>query len=193
MINKNDLKKIITLLGEQAKEDIHWAENIKPPKNAKEFAYEIIYVICNSGMKNTIATKIYQKVTAALVRGESATTVFKHKGKSEAIDGIWENRNELFRDFRSKKTTEDQMIFIGTKLPWIGKITQYHVAKNFGVDVAKPDVHLQRLADIEKTTPQKLCERLTEATGYRVATVDTILWRACANGILNSRTGEINA
>jgi hypothetical protein len=26
-----------------------------------------------------------------------------------------------------------------------------------------------------------------------VAAVDTVLWRACANGILDSRTGEIRA
>jgi len=76
-------------------------------------------------------------------------------------------------------------------LPWIGNITKYHLAKNFGADVAKPDVHLQRLADREGTTAQALCERLAKATGYRAATVDVLLWRACANGIINSRTGEI--
>jgi hypothetical protein len=76
--------------------------------------------------------------------------------------------------------------FCGT-LPWVGPITKYHLAKNFGGNFAKPDVHLQRLADAEGTTPQELCERLGEATGYRASTIDLILWRACADGIINSR------
>lgn len=33
--------------------------------------------------------------------------------------------------------------------------------------------------------------RRAQETGYRIATVDTVLWRACANGVINSRTGEI--
>jgi hypothetical protein len=76
-------------------------------------------------------------------------------------------------------------------LPWIGGITKYHLAKNLGADVAKPDVHLQRLADREGCSVDALCSRLAEETGLRVASVDTVLWRACANGVLNSRTGEI--
>jgi len=34
-------------------------------------------------------------------------------------------------------------------------------------------------------------ERLTKATGWRVATIDTLLWRACAVGLIDSRTGKI--
>ena len=28
-------------------------------------------------------------------------------------------------------------------------------------------------------------------TGYRIATVDSILWRACADGVVNSRAYEV--
>ncbi|GMN03051.1 hypothetical protein MTsPCn3_17820 [Erythrobacter sp. MTPC3] len=75
-------------------------------------------------------------------------------------------------------------------MPWIGPITVYHLAKNLGADVAKPDVHLERLARGDKTTSQTLCRRLSRWTGYRVATIDTVLWRACANGFLHSPTYE---
>jgi hypothetical protein len=60
-------------------------------------------------------------------------------------------------------------------------------SENLGADVAKPDVHLNRLAEAERVTAQELCERLAKETGYRAATVDLILWRACANGIIHSR------
>jgi hypothetical protein len=76
-------------------------------------------------------------------------------------------------------------------MPWIGPTTKYHLAKNFGVDVAKPDVHLQRLADLEGVTAQALCERLAETSPYHTRTVDLLLWRACVEGIVDSRTGDL--
>lgn len=47
-------------------------------------------------------------------------------------------------------------------------------------------VHLARLAHADGTTAQQLCAALAVKTGYRVATIDTILWRACVAGILDS-------
>jgi hypothetical protein len=117
----------------------------------------------------------------------SVTKVFGHQGKAAAIDDIWRRRRELLAGYLA---ANDKIEFCAS-LPWIGNITKYHLAKNFGAQVAKPDVHLQRLADREGIGPQALCERLSVSSGYRVATVDLILWRACANGIMNSRTGEI--
>ena len=75
-------------------------------------------------------------------------------------------------------------------LPWIGKITKFHLAKNFGVRRRQPDVHLQRLAE-QGVTPHELCADLAVKTGYRIATIDLLLWRACANRVLNSRSAEL--
>lgn len=166
-----------------AADDIAWAEGCCPPADAEEFASEAIFVICNSGMKNTVARGIYDRVMPLLRAGRSAREGFGHPGKASAIDNIWARRQELFDGFMS---ASDKLAFCGA-LPWIGGITKYHLAKNFGADVAKPDVHLQRLADHYRTTPQALCEDLARATGYRVATVDTLLWRAAANGIIDTR------
>lgn len=186
-ISAADFFRMVALLGEQALDDIAWQENVAPPTDAEEFAGEAIFVICNSGMKNTIARKIFTKVIAALQGGASALTVFGHPGKAKAIDGIWARREEHLAGYLA---AADKIEFCES-LPWIGGITKYHLAKNFGADVAKPDVHLQRLADREDVSPQDLCARLAAETGYRIATVDLILWRACANGVLNSRTGAI--
>jgi hypothetical protein len=170
-------------------DDVTWAENLGPPADAEDFALETIYVICNSGMKNTVARGIYERVRAALYAGTPVAEVFGHNGKAAAIETIWRNRDRLLADYLA---ANDKLAFCG-ELPWIGNITKYHLAKNFGADVAKPDVHLQRLADREGTTAQALCERLAKATGYRVATIDTVLWRACAFGVLNSRTGIVSS
>lgn len=187
MITAGDFSDLICALGKQAEEDITWAEHLCPPMDADDFAYEAIFVICNSGMKNTVARQIYQRCAAALQAGAPVFEVFKHPGKAAAIATIRRDREALFLGYCA---STERLAYLES-LPWIGRITKYHLAKNFGLQYAKPDVHLQRLADREGCTAQALCERLAAEVGLRVATVDTILWRACANGIMDSRTGEI--
>jgi hypothetical protein len=162
---------------------IERSENTKLPTTGKQLAAEAIYVICNSGMSNRTAVGIFKRCMAALRAGRSASTVYAHPGKSAAIDEIWRRRRTLLREFHK---TDDIVAFCA-RLPWLGPVTKFHLAKNLGVDVAKPDVHLNRLAKPEGITAQELCERLASETGYRAATVDLILWRACADGIIHSR------
>lgn len=192
MITAAEFDRVRRLLGAQAEEDIAWASKCKPPEDAQEFALDAVFVICNSGMKNTVALGIFRRCRDALEAGQPVFDVFKHPGKAAAIETIWGNRHELWLEclFRAGKGPDELLAFCEA-LPWIGGITKYHLAKNFGAPVAKPDVHLQRLADREGCTAQALCERLARDTGLCVAAIDTVLWRACADGVLNSRTGEI--
>lgn len=124
----------------------------------------------------------------ALRQGRSAATEFGHEGKHEAIDRIWEDRDALFTAYTA---ADDKIDFLRT-LPWIGPVTSWHLEKNLGGDHAKPDVHMERLARGDRTTTQKLCAGLARQTGYRVATIDTVLWRACAEGLLNSKVYEVD-
>ena len=182
---------VIQALGEQGKADMEWSEFLAPPATPDRFAIEAIFVICNSGMKNTVAKMIFDRCMQALLCEQPVIEVFKHKGKAAAIEAIWADRKVLLSMFLGC-TDDAARLEMLEALPWIGSITKYHLAKNFGMDVAKPDVHLQRLADREGCTAQALCERLAAEVGLRAATVDVLLWRACANGIINSRTGAIN-
>ena len=167
-------------------EDIEWSEAVPPTTSPEEFADHAIYVICNSGMKNSVAEPIYKRCMIALHLGKRVRRVFGHPGKSKAIEQIWRDREVLFVAYL---LSSEPVTFLQC-LPWIGPITSYHLAKNLGADVAKPDVHLERLARRDKTTTHKLCQRLARESGYRVATIDTVLWRACAEGLLNSTTYE---
>lgn len=188
MITATDFWHLVDLLGMQAEADLAWAEGLKPPTYADDFALEAIFVICNSGMKNTVALGIFKRCVGALAHGEPVLEVFKHPGKAAAIETIWRDREQLRAGYLA---ATDKLAYLET-MPWIGSITKYHLAKNFGADLAKPDVHLVRLAEREGCSVQALCERLAGELGLRVASVDTVLWRACANGILNSRTGTIH-
>lgn len=168
-------------------DDLTWAENILPPMSPRDFAGEIIFVICNSGMRFTVARGIFERVTRALRAGIHPRKVFGHDGKAEAIWRIWDDRVSLFKQYEN---AADKLSFIES-LPWIGEITKYHVAKNFGLPYAKPDVHLARLGETFEMSPQALCEVLAIKSKLKVATIDTLLWRAAAVGILDTRTGEI--
>lgn len=188
MITAPQFWHIVAALGQVAADDIQWSQDLCPPADAKSFAEEVVFVICNSGMKNTIARQIYRRCIDALCEARPVADVFGHKGKAAAIEHVWHGRQQIFADYLA---ADDKLAFLQA-LPWIGGITKFHLAKNFGQDVAKPDVHLQRLADREACTAQQLCDRLAAEVGLRAATVDTVLWRACANGALDSRTGAID-
>lgn len=189
MISADDFARVRAILGDQAEDDIDWAQSCRPPADANMYAREAIFVICNSGMKNTVARRIYERVRNALDAGQPVLEVFGHAGKAAAIERIWAGRHISWQNYID--TPDDQKLEYLAGIPWIGGITKYHLAKNFGLPYAKPDVHLQRLADREGCTPQALCERLSAETGLCVNAVDTVLWRACANGVINSKTGEI--
>lgn len=165
---------------------IEWSENIQPPSDADEFAARTIYVICNSGFRNSIAEPIYHRCMEALRRGESSRSAYGHPGKSSAIDIVWRARRQIFEHYAA---AQEPTRFL-EHLPWIGPVTSLHLGKNLGLQHAKPDIHLERLARREGTTTAKLCARLAKASGYKVATIDTILWRACADQLLNSAIYE---
>ncbi len=160
--------------------EIEWCEHKKPCENSIDFLCEYIWVVVNSGMKNQVAEKIYQKVLEALRKGTQVPTVFRHRGKVAAILKMWLEHPDTFKRYQE---AEDKIIFL-ERLPWIGKITKFHLARNLGMDVCKPDRHLVRIAAKYNTTPDELCRRLSKETGDRIGTVDVVLWRAANLGLI---------
>jgi len=163
--------------------DIDWAQTVKAPATPADFAREVIWVILCSGMKEQVARIIQSRVWATITAGNPVKgNVLGKSGKAVAIDTIWRDRYELFVAFQM---ASDKVEFAHS-LPWVGNVTKWHVAKNLGVDCAKPDIHLERVASHYQTTPEALCADLAAASGDRIATVDVVIWRACNLGIVNS-------
>jgi hypothetical protein len=133
-------------------------------------------------MKEQIARKIWEKVRPAVESGASASTVFGHKGKAGAIDRVFRARDTLVPQYMGTAAAE-KLDWIRA-LPWIGPITCYHLAKNYAVNVCKPDRHLVRIATGYGLQPTELCGALAEATGERIATVDMVIWRAANLGLV---------
>lgn len=172
--------------------DREWSQSVGPPATAEDLAQEHAWVVLNSGMRNTVADQIWQRVRPRLLAGQPIGEAFRHPGKRSAIENVWRFRNTLLASFTLEAMRGDAAVVAWCAgLPWIGPITKYHLAKNLGADVAKPDRWLVRLADVEGETVDGLCARLAATTGDRVATVDVVLWRACAVGVLLVSDGSI--
>jgi hypothetical protein len=163
-------------------DEIFWAETVRFPKDALSFFCEYAWVVINSGMKNQIAHKIWHRVTGALYSGIPVFSVFRHPGKAAAIQKVWDKREDYFQSLILCPSKE--MLSWLHNLPWIGPITKFHLAKNLGLDVCKPDRHLIRIANKFGKTPEKLCEELAKATGDRIGTVDLVIWRAANLGYI---------
>ena len=179
MQQKLSNRDIITFY-EQAKEfcedngynnEIQWARDIKfSDIDETEFVIEFAWVVINSGMKNQVAEKIFEDWCR---HGEKA---IKHEGKRKAIEFVIENRYAIMKELRETKNH----LAVLEQLSWIGKITKHHLARNIGLDYAKPDRHLVRIAEqYGFKNVQELCKYLSEYSGERIGVVDVILWRYC--------------
>lgn len=172
--------------------EVQWASQIGPPPDSVFFAREAAYVIVNSGMRAQIAWKIWERVRERLAQDLPVANsgAFGHPGKTKAIDQIWRDKADLYRSYMALTDDAARLDFLGD-LPWIGDITRYHLAKNFGVMVAKPDRWLVRVAELHGLTVEQICFDLAEATGYSVPLVDTIIWRCCNLGAVSIESDGI--
>jgi hypothetical protein len=82
-----------------------------------------------------------------------------------------------------EKIRNEGIDFLQT-LDFVGPITKYHLAKNIGLDVVKPDRHLMRLAKAAKfPSPTDLCQSIADVTGDKISVIDLVLWRYSTLGV----------
>ena len=172
-----------------ADDDIAWSEGVTEPTTPESFAFEIVSVICYAGLRHSVAAGVYCRVVEALREGVGAEAVLDDTVKAVSINTVWTDRETLFEGY----LVATNKVEFCSRLPSINDISKFHLAKNLGADVAKPDAHLTRLAKGHDESVQALCDRLAAGSGLRSATVDLLLWRACAEQILDPQTGAICA
>ncbi len=182
-----------------------WAqEEVGMPTDAQSMAGEIIWIILCAGKTAQAARTIESKVWKAIHAGEPVLSAFGHKSRAAAIEYAWNDRDRLYAELIDINQDMDRLMAWCMALPWVGQITTFQLMKNFGVDCAKPDIWLCRLAGIADKPAGKsaerfsacmaLCRPLAESTNDRIATVDSLLWLACNKGILkvNAMGGPIS-
>lgn len=138
-----------------------------------QFFNEFVFVVLSAGMKNQIVTNMFKK----FIDSKYDPGTVGHELKRAAIIKGLNNQEQWFVTLKSKKTDRERVEYLGT-LPFIGKITKYHLAKNLGIDCVKPDRHLVLLAKKFKwDSPRIMCDWLKEKFILKLRVIDVILWR----------------
>lgn len=154
-----------------------------PPIDATDFALRVAYVVLNAGMRWSVARVIWVRLQLSLIETGTVGDTFRHPRKRAAIDEIMRERDEKFEAFRlAWAAGPDKVIEFCASLSFIGDVTKFHLAKNLGVDCAKPDIWLERIARESGESVETMCRRLADASGDRVATVDYVIWKAATSG-----------
>ena len=79
---------------------------------------------------------------------------------------------------RSIKKLKKNPLFMLQEFDYIGPVTMYHLAKNIGLPVAKPDRHLVRIAKMENYQDvQTFCQDVSKLSGDSIPVVDLVYWR----------------
>ena len=118
----------------------------------------IIYAQMGSGWRELYVKKYLPKVMAALRSDTRVREVFKNKKKADAIEDVWGRRDRLFANLQEIPTSfdapcyeitpdDDRVVEWCGKLPFLGPITKYLPARDFGANVPKPDLWMGRFAD----------------------------------------------
>lgn len=158
-----------------------------------EFLAEAAWVVINSGFREAVARRIFPALSLCFCDWKadevassadycraSALTVFGHRQKIEAIIQIAETVAEDWAGLRGE--LDQDPISALQRLPFIGPITSFHLAKNLGYPCAKADRHLVRTAEmLGQPCVQTLCLEIADATGDSMGVVDLILWRYAAD------------
>jgi hypothetical protein len=172
------------------------------------FAFECFYVICVAGFKQDYAKVICEKIIDfvkecnGVFEIEDLLKIYKNKNKVKAIKNVWDNREMYQKQFYGLKTDEEKVDFLGT-LPHIGNITKYHLARNLGLNFAKYDIWIQRLAValygneflLDKINNSKINEKvkylcnlmfshIQKCTGEKIGFIDVVLWKSCQKGLI---------
>jgi len=172
--------------------EIRWQGSISfDVVGESDFLREYAWVVLTCGMRESVVRRKFSTLSRCFWNWDSASAiaattdtcrrlalrVFNHRGKIDAIlcvaTSLAHGRFDAF-----KESLRNDLLGELERLPYIGPTTRYHLAKNLGMDVAKPDRHLCRIArSLGFQSPQHLCSCIAEATGDAVRVVDLVLWR----------------
>jgi hypothetical protein len=155
------------------------------------FLRELAWVILSSGMRESVVRRLFLAISEAFFNWESAGLIaaggqecyrkairsFNNPSKIGAIVSAAQMINEIgFGKLKSE--IADSPIETLRKFPYIGPVTVFHLAKNIGIPVAKPDRHLSRIATLQGyDNVQDLCLAVSRLTGDSVPVVDIVFWR----------------
>lgn len=174
--------------------------NFFPPKTKDEFLAEYAWVVFASGFKVKILEMKWQEIKKEflnfkvndIVKNIEKNSSYFHKkvmpiNNKKKIEAIIKTAMIVEKEGHKKFLDIEKM----TELPFISNITKFHLARNLGLDVVKPDIWMIRLAErigFPSTADgvKNMAEDFHSATGVKIGKIDLVLWRACEQGWLET-------
>jgi len=172
--------------------EIDWQAEVDFDKiNECDFLREAAWVILSSGFRESVLRTKFRSISEAFLNWKSAKDIVKHQnlcraealscfGHTGKIDAILQIAARIAKSgFHSFKNQIKQFgVSQLQKLPYIGPITCFHLGKNLGLNVVKPDRHLVRAAKSARArSVQELCEAIQQVVGDPIAVIDLVIWR----------------
>jgi hypothetical protein len=184
------IKNAVIRSGDEGRQGVEWIQNLKRPSTPEEMADLLAFVILVSGFRYRRVDAKFEAVKTALRAGTPVYKVFGSKNKASAVEMLWRKRKQVFDRVSNILTTDDRALvdwFGRSEIPYIrGPIVRYHAARDLGADVPKPDIWMERLASLSgDETVFAMCDRLSDETGDRRATIDFVLWYAASDASRN--------
>ncbi len=172
--------------------EIEWQNTVNFEDTTEQsFMTELAWVVLCSGMKVKVVDGLFPKIQAAFLDFNSASSIvlhgddciseaskyFNNKPKLSAIVKVASIINDYGWD-KIKQQIRENPIKALRQFPYVGPIIVYHLSKNIGLQVAKPDRHLVRIADVMGYNDvQKFCSDIAKLSGDKVPVVDIVFWR----------------
>lgn len=185
--------------------EIDWQRHqVARPFSERELLKEAAWVILCSGFRETVVRKHFSYISLCFCDWESAevierhrvrcvstaTACFSHQKKLEAIASIAGFITRIGFSTVQCAILEDPIRQL-ERFPFIGPVTAWHLAKNLGIDVAKNDRHLARVAKrLGYRDAQSLCGDVALVTGEPISVIDIVLWRFA---VLNPSASDCKA
>jgi len=173
-------------------EEISWQASVDFNNiSESDFLREHAWVTLSAGMKERVIRNLFHPISSSFYYWESAKIIveneshcrnsaLRHFNNIHKINAIIITAKDIsskgFNLFKSSIHIDPLKIL--RSLPYIGPVTCYHLAKNIGLQVAKPDRHLTRLANsVGYSDVQWFCKYISLQTGDSIPVVDIVLWR----------------
>ena len=173
-------------------EEINWQASLCfDDVNESTFLRELAWVVLSSGMRERVVRNLFDDISRCFFNWGSAELIadneekclhdairyFNNEPKISAITKAAKKINGLGFS-RLKMMIRENPIETLQDFSYIGPITVYHLAKNIGLPVAKPDRHLTRIANMEGYSDvQEFCNEISRLSGDSTPVVDIVLWR----------------
>lgn len=152
---------------------------------------EAAWVILSTGMREAIVRSKFPIISRAFFEWRSASQIakhaghcksqafphFRHQAKLNAIVSVARLISRRGFEILKYEILQDPLPVL-CQFPYIGPVTSFHLAKNLGLSVPKPDRHLSRMAQLfGYENVHEFCHTISGFIGDPVEVVDIVLWR----------------